>query len=115
MQLSENQRYLLSSGKDATVKVWDLRTGAEMLRFFTSPAQLKSKSHPCFSWNEDFIYTSEPNSPFAVSVWNARTGENVQRLPGHNNSVRWIESSPVQNEFITCSTDHRARFWANDK
>ena len=50
----------------------------------------------------------------SVVVWDIRTGEVLQRLSGHTNVVSWVASSPVEPALMTCSNDHRARFWFDD-
>jgi cleavage stimulation factor subunit 1 len=47
-------------------------------------------------------------------MWDVRTGEVLQRLSGHTNVVSWVVSSPVEPALMTCSNDHRARFWFDD-
>eukprot|EP01089_Gocevia_fonbrunei_P017813 TRINITY_DN5895_c0_g1_i2.p1 TRINITY_DN5895_c0_g1~~TRINITY_DN5895_c0_g1_i2.p1 ORF type:complete len:400 (+),score=79.99 TRINITY_DN5895_c0_g1_i2:169-1368(+) len=109
VQFSHNGKYLLSGGKDSTVRLWELSTGHQ-LRAYTGCTQVKNRLQTIFNWNEDFVISSDEGSASSV-VWDTRTGEQVQRLTGHNNIIRWISASPVENAVITCSDDHRARFW----
>lgn len=48
-------------------------------------------------------------------IWDTRSGEVVQKLGGHTNVVPWVAPSPVENSVITCSADHRARFWTEEQ
>ena len=47
-------------------------------------------------------------------LWDARTADLVQRLPGHTGLVRAIAASDTEAALITCSDDHRARFWTSE-
>ncbi|KAH3757717.1 cleavage stimulation factor subunit 1 [Pelomyxa schiedti] len=112
IQFSKNQRYLLSSGKDATVRLWELTTGQQLTAITVGQTQ-KYRLQATFNWNEDYIIGSDEQATCAV-VFNSRTGEQVQRLAGHTNIVRWIAASPVENTLVTCSNDYRARLWVEN-
>jgi len=118
VQFTKNQKYLLSCGKDGTVRLWELSTGRQVYRFISTHIagmgiQQKARISAAFTSNEDYIFGSDENS-FAVIIWDSRTGEQLQRLTGHNNVVRFVATSPVDTSIMTCSDDHRARFWADD-
>uniref|UniRef100_A0A6B2L520 Cleavage stimulation factor 50 kDa subunit n=1 Tax=Arcella intermedia TaxID=1963864 RepID=A0A6B2L520_9EUKA len=116
VQFSRNKKYLLTAGKDAMIRIWDVGSGREIKRIYTG-----NQKHPywdnrlqvCFSYTEDYIFSSDENNNSGV-IWDTRTGELVQRLSGHNGVVRWIASSPTDPHAMTCSDDHRARFWVEE-
>jgi cleavage stimulation factor subunit 1 len=112
VQFSKEQKYLLSAGKDAVIKIWELSTGRQLQNILTGP-QWKNRLQVTFNYNEDFILSSDENK-YIVVVWDTRTGEVIQNLPGHTNVIRWIASSPIDPAIVTCSDDHRARFWMED-
>jgi WD40 repeat protein len=39
----------------------------------------------------------------------------IPKCAGHTNTVPWVAASPVENSVITCSADHRARFWTEEQ
>ncbi|KAL6064501.1 Cleavage stimulation factor 50 kDa subunit [Balamuthia mandrillaris] len=104
LQFSRNHKYLLSGGRDSHVRIWDLATDRQ-LRSFNGCVQTATFNH-----TEDFVLTSDEGTSEAL-VWDSRTGTLVQRLTGHSNHVRAIAASPVENSLMTCSDDHRARYW----
>jgi cleavage stimulation factor subunit 1 len=118
VQFSKNQKYLLSCGKDGTVRLWELSTGRQIYRLVATHVggiqQQKNRLQSTFNYNEEFIFGSDESGMAAV-VWDSRTGDLAQRLTGHNNVVRYIATSPVENAVMTCSNDHRARFWLDEK
>lgn len=57
-----------------------------------------------------YVVSSDETSNSAL-LWDARTGDLVQRLPGHTALVRAVATSTTDAALITCSDDHRARFW----
>lgn len=113
VQFTKNQKYLLSCGKDGTVRLWELSTGRQVrftlvlvcffplfiycpqvYRFISTHiagmgVQQKARIAAAFTCNEDYIFGSDENS-FAVIIWDSRTGEQLQRLTGHNNVVRYV-------------------------
>jgi len=113
---SRNKKYLLTGGKDAYCRIWDVGSGREIRRIFTgSPKhpQWENRLQVCFTYNEDFILTPDENNNACI-VFDTRSGELVQRLTGHNGIVRWIATSPIEPHAMTCSDDHRARFWVEE-
>jgi len=115
IQFSRNRKYLLSIGKDSMIRIWDVTAGGRQLRrIFTGPAKrTENKLSACFSYNEEHIFSTDETTT-AVSVWDTRTGESVQKLAGHTGFVRSLASSPVAPHLISCSDDHWARFWVEE-
>jgi len=112
VQFSKNQKYLLSGGKDGAIRIWELTTGRQLQHIQTGP-QWKNRLQVTFSYNEDFVISSDETT-YAGIIWDVRTGELVQRLTGHTNVISWVASSPVEPSLMTCSNDHRARFWVSE-
>lgn len=50
--------------------------------------QQKARIAATFSYNEDLVFGSDENAMAAV-IWDSRTGDQLQRLTGHNNVVRY--------------------------
>jgi len=108
---------LLTGGRDTSVCLWDVGSGREIRRTFTvgqmKHPQWENRLQVCFNYNEDFIMHTD-DSTTAVGVWDTHTGEQIQKLQGHNATVRWVSASPTDPHAISCSDDHRARFWVEE-
>eukprot|EP01113_Clastostelium_recurvatum_P047620 TRINITY_DN8526_c0_g1_i3.p1 TRINITY_DN8526_c0_g1~~TRINITY_DN8526_c0_g1_i3.p1 ORF type:complete len:336 (+),score=60.68 TRINITY_DN8526_c0_g1_i3:118-1008(+) len=118
VQFSASQRYLLSCGKDECIRLWELTTSRLLLKISVGSQSHSSSSGrhrtvATFNYNEDFIVGCD-EAGMAGVVWDARTGDQVQRLGGHTNVVRYVAASPTENCLISCSNDSRARFWRTD-
>ncbi|KAF2076875.1 hypothetical protein CYY_001842 [Polysphondylium violaceum] len=116
VQISRNQKYLLSCGRDSYVKLWEISSGRVVQSFNTGVSKTnphKNRIAATFNYTEDFIITNDEQASSCV-VYNTRTGEQLQVLSGHNQPVRGIAASPVENALMTCSLDHRGRFWTED-
>ena len=107
---SRNNYYLLSGGKDSTVRLWDLRMGKQ-LKTYVGSQQSKTRVTSAFSYNEDYVLSSDETTSNLV-VWNAHTGELVDKLSGHAGAICWVATSHVELAALSCSLDSRARFWA---
>lgn len=82
VQFSRNKKYLLSSGKDSTIRIWDVIAGCmlqaqflidvlgrQLKRIVAGGSKQSTWEAPlqvCFSYNEDFIFSTEEN---ACIVW----------------------------------------------
>ena len=107
---SRNNYYLLTGGKDSVVRLWDLRMG-KLLKTYLGAQQSKTRVTTSFSYTEDYIFSADEMTNNFV-VWNAHTGELVEKLSGHASAISWVAASPVELSVLTCSLDSRARFWA---
>ncbi len=97
----KHNKYVLTSSKDKTAKLWDANTG-ELLKTFRPPID---------HGNEGMLYAGalSPNGELAaiggwsidnnndIFIINTSTGEIVQRLSGFKNVIRDIEFSPCGN------------------
>eukprot|EP01112_Ceratiomyxa_fruticulosa_P005449 TRINITY_DN1607_c0_g3_i1.p1 TRINITY_DN1607_c0_g3~~TRINITY_DN1607_c0_g3_i1.p1 ORF type:complete len:447 (+),score=89.78 TRINITY_DN1607_c0_g3_i1:195-1535(+) len=118
VQFTISQKYLLTCGKDESVRLWEWSTGRQILKITTghpppaggTPPPIQHRANATFNYNEDFIIGSDD---VGGVVWDSRTGDVIQRLQGHANLVRYVAASPTENALITCSNDHRGRFWAS--
>jgi cleavage stimulation factor subunit 1 len=121
VQFSRNCKYLLSGGKDYSCKLWEISTGRPIFAMYATapnipPPSSKPQQHrtqSIFSWNEDFIITSDEIN-HSVAIFDARTAELTQRLTGHTNVVRWLAASPVDPYLTTCCDDDRVRLWVEE-
>ncbi|XP_062608775.1 cleavage stimulation factor subunit 1-like [Saccostrea cucullata] len=110
---SRNSKYILSSGKDSLVKLWELSTN-RCLIVYTGAGMTGKMEHGAqavFNHTEDYIFFPDENTT-SLCCWDSRNAERQRLLAlGHNGAVRYIGHSPTGPAFITCSEDFRARFW----
>ena len=110
VQFSRNGKYVLSSGKDSVVKLWEVTSG-NILNEYVGVTQHNHRTGVQFNHTEDLIIAPDEKG-MAVGCWDARTAEPHPHLvTGHNNVIRSAIHSPTMPAFISCSDDFRARFW----
>jgi cleavage stimulation factor subunit 1 len=113
LAFSKNGKYLLSSGKESLVKLWELSMSRCLIAYTGAGTQGKqmNRLQASFSHTEDFVLFPDEKTTSLCS-WDARNAERKQLLAlGHNQPVRFLAHSPTTSSFLTCSDDFRARFW----
>jgi cleavage stimulation factor subunit 1 len=108
-KFSRNGKYILSSGEDHVVRLWDITAGKPVISY-----KAPNSKFPCpatFSFDERHIIF--PDGGNGVHIIDTLTQTVTQQLSGHSNGVAFIASSPSSPTFITCSEDARARFWVD--
>ncbi|KAF8977570.1 phosphate system positive regulatory protein pho81, partial [Entomortierella lignicola] len=107
--ISKNGKYILSGGWDSVNKLWDLGSG-KLIHGFQGSVQKNVKQSTVFSYNEDFVFSSdESNNSFVC--WDSRTGNLLKRYVGQEAMIRSISASPTENAIVSGGDDNRVRFW----
>ena len=52
-----------------------------------------------------------PNGAGVIALWDAETGEEIQRLRGHTWSVRWVAFRHDGKALASCGFDGEIRVW----
>lgn len=113
VQFSRNGKYLLTSGKDSVCRLWEIATGRSLIAYTGAELSGKQlhKAQAVFNHTEDYVLFPDEKT-ISLCCWDTRTGERQRLLSlGHNGPVHQMQHSPTAPGFITCSEDHRARFW----
>jgi len=113
VMFTRNNKYILSSGKDSLVKLWELSTNRSLIAYTGAGATGKQEftTQATFNHSEEYvIYPDE--ATISLCCWEARTASRQNLLSlGHNGPIRRIVHSTTSPGFLTCSDDFRARFW----
>ncbi|CAF0802709.1 unnamed protein product [Didymodactylos carnosus] len=110
---TKNSKYLLTSGKDSQVRLWELSTARYLLHYSGAGSMAKQEHRATcvFNHTEDYVLYPDEKAT-SLCCWNSRNAERQRLLGlGHNAPVKCIVHSPVTSAFVSCSDDHRARFW----
>lgn len=104
--VSNDGKHLLTAASDKLVRMWDLRTGAEILRCIghsgavTSLAVLPNKRR---------LITGSTDATLAM--WDLSTGEDLMRFFGHSGPVTACAVAPDGRRMLSGSQDKSLRLW----
>jgi cleavage stimulation factor subunit 1 len=130
---SRSGRYLLTSGADSAVKLWDVRAirteagvtagarvAASPVRTYEGGGASAARRTAAFSHDEAVIVGADEASASAL-VWSTGLsdahadapvgGEVVARCSGHSRPIRCVAHSPTAAAFVTCADDATVRVW----
>ncbi|MCZ2343168.1 MAG: serine/threonine protein kinase [Bacteroidales bacterium] len=104
-------KHALSGGFDATVREWDLTTGAEIRQFRGHTAAVRSVA---VSPDGKTLLTASGIDfrDLVVRVWDMETGNEVGQLTGHEHNVQHVVYHPDGQRAVTASMDGTARVWS---
>ena len=109
VQLSSNGRYLLSSGLDSTVRLWEVSTAKSVQVYNQHVATMPSPA--TFNFHEKHILVSD-EARGGIAIYDVHTAQIVSTLPGHKQPVSSITASPTEDAFASGSLDNFARYWS---
>uniref|UniRef100_A0A667Y404 Notchless protein homolog 1 n=1 Tax=Myripristis murdjan TaxID=586833 RepID=A0A667Y404_9TELE len=91
LMLNPECRYLVSSSKDCTIRIWDTVLGRSE-KILTGHTQ----SVTCVKWGGDgLLYTSSQDR--TVKVWRAKDGVQCRTLQGH---AHWVNTLALSTDYI---------------
>ncbi len=124
VRFSRSGRYLLTSGADSAVNLWDVRmlrgggggssgkgVGPAPVRVFEGASQSAVRRVAAFSHDEALVLSAdEPTG--AVVLWSSTTAEVVGRCLGHTRPVFCLAHAPTCAAFVSTGEEGALRVWA---
>jgi len=112
---SPDEKFLLTGGSDHTARLWDARTGEELLAFRGHEPVVNSTggtigvTSVAFAPDGQRVLTGSGDS--TARLWDAQTGKELLALKGHPSDVTSVKFSPDGKQLLTGSGDQTARLW----
>lgn len=103
---SPDDRFLLSSGEDNKIILWDANSG-ELIRRFEG--HIDEVWALAFSDNGEMIASGSDDN--TVRVWNVETGELLKTFSGHTGPVLCVDISQDGQTIASGSADRFVRIW----
>lgn len=97
---NNDERLMVSGSADVTIRMWDLMTGKE--------TQMFNGRSPAFSPNGQLLAFG---SDKVVEILDVKTGQDVQKLIGHEGSVLCVAFSPDGRLLASGSDDNTVMIW----
>jgi WD40 repeat protein len=104
--LSPDETQVATGSDDGTVRVWDRRTGSQLLVIDAGTKRITGVE---FAAGGALLASSGGDG--VVRIWDARTGALVRALRGHTDRIRFLAVSPDGARLVTASNDHTVRIW----
>ena len=103
---ADNGRYAVTASDDHTVKIWDSRTGEELLT-------LKGHRGTVFglSFSPNGKRLASAGHDQSIKVWDADSGQELLTLNGHVGLVHSVAFSPDGKRLASASWDDSAKVW----
>ncbi|KAI8915147.1 WD40-repeat-containing domain protein [Powellomyces hirtus] len=108
VDMTSNGTLLLSSSKDNSNRLWDIRMLRPIRKFKGHQNTSKNFVKAAFAGDALVVGGSEDG---IVYIWDAGTGDILQKLRGHAGVVYHAAWSSRQSLFATCSDDGTAKTW----
>ena len=95
-----------TSGEDGTARIWDSKTGKELL---TLRGHTRHVCSVVFSPDARRVATGSRDN--TAKVWDAQTGKELLTFRGHSDNVSCVVFSPDGGRVLTASWDGTAKIW----
>lgn len=95
--------------EDGTARIWDLKTGKELLSLPTNFTENSWGTGAAFTPDGTQLLTVSDNN--SAKLWDLKTGKVVEKLTGHTDFVGAVAISPDGKTFATASADMTAKLW----
>ena len=127
VRFSRSGRYLLTSGADSAVNLWDVRmlrgggggggakggggVGPAPVRVFEGATQSAARRVAAFSHDEALVLSADETTG-AVVLWSSTTAEPAGRCLGHTRPVFSLAHAPTCAAFVSTDEEGALRVWA---
>jgi WD40 repeat protein len=98
----------VSGSKDKTIRIWDARTGEEVM----TPLEGHTGLVTSVGFSPDGTHIVSGSDDKTIRIWDAKTGEEVLKpLEGHTGLVTSVDSSPDGTRIVSGSADKTIHIW----
>ena len=104
--LSPDGQRLLTASEDATVRVWDVVTGRELLLLTGHDNRVNAAV-----FSSDGRHIASASRDKTIRIWDAISGQEMLRLEGHLDGVKTVAYSPDATQLVSAALDGTSRIW----
>ena len=117
ISISLGGKRIATGGADASVTVWDSKTGQSVNKFgkFSNQifalAMFPDGQQVAAGWNTKPFVNGFSGSPEVIAVWDVNTGKEILRFDVGNASISQVAVSPNGNDLLVGCVDGTFRMW----
>ncbi|WP_069471130.1 WD40 repeat domain-containing protein [Candidatus Marithrix sp. Canyon 246] len=97
---------LVSASKDQTIKVWDIKSGAELRTCYGHNKEVTS-----ISFSPDGNQAISGDLDGAIILWDINTKQELRTFTGHTDQVTDVSFSPDSSQALSASKDGTIKLW----
>lgn len=105
---SPDDSLIASGSEDQTIKLWDTKTGTELLSL---RGHIFNVNSVAFSPDGKILASGSGILKGEIKLWSTETGRELQFLQGHDGTVESLAFRPDGRVLASCSRDHTIIFW----
>ncbi|KAJ9121335.1 hypothetical protein QFC24_004671 [Naganishia onofrii] len=117
LDFSQDGQFLVSGSGDKSARIWDISTGHCVYDLHIEDPVIGENGLPIdagitsVALSPDSKLVAAGSLDTIVRVWDTRTGQQLERLRGHKDSVYSVAFSPDGNSLVSGSLDKSLRVW----
>ncbi|KAL5480688.1 hypothetical protein ACEPAI_9628 [Sanghuangporus weigelae] len=110
IEFSHNGKSVVSASSDSTVRIWNVGEGLKKVLQSKGPPNVFTEMN-CAAISPDDKLVAAGSSDSVVRIWEMQSGNLVERLRGHQESVSCVSFSPNGTFLLSGSADKTVKQW----
>ncbi|KAJ2895688.1 general transcription repressor [Coemansia aciculifera] len=102
---------ILSGSGDRTVRIWSLETGKEISKLSIEDMGPKDAGVTSVAFSPNGKLVAAASLDKMIRLWDVASGQPLQRIDGHKDSVYAVAFSPDGQSLLSGSLDKSLRLW----